>query len=89
MRPQWTFEILLFLLLLFTWLVGCTNSNPVISTLAFAFTQVVVGWVGHSAAHNRYKNLILFGSAEAALLGGFSLEWWSPKHNMHHMFTNI
>jgi len=26
---------------------------------------------------------------ECALLGGFSIAWWNPKHNMHHMFTNI
>lgn len=48
-----------------------------------------MGWVAHSAAHNRNKKLNLFGRTCAAILGGFSLEWWSPKHNMHHMFTNI
>lgn len=50
---------------------------------------MVVGWNGHSAAHNRNKNLMSFGRYTAALVGGFSLEWWSPKHNMHHMFTNL
>lgn len=24
----------------------------------------------------------------SAIIGGLSVEWWSPKHNMHHMFTN-
>ena len=57
--------------------------------IAFAFTQIVIGWVGHSCAHNRNKRLNLLGKIESGLLGGFSIEWWSPKHNMHHMFTNI
>ena len=60
-----------------------------VSALSFAFTQILVGWVGHSCAHSRDRKLNIFGQIEAALLGGFSLEWWSPKHNMHHMFTNI
>jgi fatty acid desaturase len=45
--------------------------------------------VGHSAAHNRNIKLNTFGRYETAFFGGFSLEWWSPKHNMHHMFTNV
>ena len=24
-----------------------------------------------------------------ALMNGFSAEWWSHKHNMHHAFTNV
>jgi fatty acid desaturase len=49
----------------------------------------LIGWIGHSAAHNRDVKLNTLGRFEAAVLGGFSLQWWSPKHNMHHMFTNI
>jgi len=70
-------------------MIGLTSSYAVVSVLSFAFTQVLVGWVGHSGAHSRNKKLNLFSRIEASLLGGFSLEWWSPKHNMHHMFTNI
>ena len=39
-------------------------------------------------AHNRHPLLIKYGRIGPALIGGFSLEWWSPKHNMHHIFTN-
>ena len=70
-------------------MLGCVHSNPIVSILAFAFTQVVSGWVGHSCAHSRDPTLQLVGRIESALLGGFSIDWWSPKHNMHHMFTNI
>lgn len=71
-----------------TFLIACTTKYALISTLLFAFTQVVVGWVSHSMAHNRHPMLMKYGRIMPGLIGGFSLDWWSPKHNMHHMFTN-
>ena len=56
--------------------------------LCFGFSQVVVGWMGHSMSHSRDPLLQKVGRVFASLLGGFCLEWWAPKHNMHHMFTN-
>jgi fatty acid desaturase len=44
--------------------------------------------MGHSMSHSRDLLLQKVGRVFASLCGGFSLEWWSPKHNMHHMFTN-
>jgi hypothetical protein len=64
---------LLCLLLTATWIIGLTSSIAVVSVLSFAFTQILIGWVGHSAAHSRNKKLNLFGRIETALLGGFSL----------------
>lgn len=51
--------------------------------------MILVGWIGHSAIHNR--NAILNQAAKLATtgFGGFSVDWWNKKHNMHHMFTNI
>lgn len=60
--PLWSIEILLFLLLASTWLLGCTSAYPVVSVLAFAFTQILVGWVGHSAAHSRNKKVNFLGT---------------------------
>ena len=60
-EPLWSIEILLCLLLTATWTVGLTTSYSVVSVLSFAFTIVLAGWVGHSAAHSRNKNLNLFG----------------------------
>jgi fatty acid desaturase len=59
-----------------------------VSIFLFGFTQIVIGWVGHSMAHNRHPIFMKYGSIPAGLIGGFSLSWWSPKHNMHHIFTN-
>jgi fatty acid desaturase len=88
-EPLWSIEILLFLLVSAVWVVGCTTSYPVVSVLSFAFSQGLISWIGHSTAHSRNKNLNVLGRIESALVGGLSLDWWSPKHNMHHMFTNI
>lgn len=60
-----------------------------LSVTCFALSAILIGWIGHSAVHNRNPTLNIYGRVESALLGGFSTEWWSPKHNMHHMFTNI
>src|SRR2546428_571297 len=76
-------------MLLTTWVVGCLSSYAFVSILCFALNQVVVSWVAHSGAHSRDTNLNKISRVEASLIGGMSLEWWSPKHNMHHMFTNI
>lgn len=39
-------------------------------------------------SHSRNVTLQKIGRYFASLFGGFCLEWWAPKHNMHHMFTN-
>ncbi len=39
-------------------------------------------------AHNRHPLLMKWGRIVPGVIGGYSLEWWSPKHNMHHIFTN-
>lgn len=44
--------------------------------------------MGHSMSHSRNVTLQKIGRYFASLFGGFCLEWWAPKHNMHHMFTN-
>lgn len=69
-------------------MIACTTDSAIISALLFGVTQIVIGWVGHSMAHNRHPLFLKYGRIGPALIGGFSLEWWSPKHNMHHVFTN-
>lgn len=88
-EPLWSIEILLMLLVGSTWLIGCMTEYTLLSVICFAFSQVMICWIGHSAAHNRNKTLNFVGRCVSSLLGGLSLEWWNPKHNMHHMFTNI
>lgn len=71
-----------------TFLIACSTKIAFLSILLFGFTQIVIGWVGHSMAHSRHPLFMKYGSIASGLIGGFSLSWWSPKHNMHHIFTN-
>lgn len=71
-----------------SFLTACFTSIGFVSIICFAFSQAVIGWMGHSMAHNRDLTLQKVGAIYASLFGGFCLDWWSPKHNMHHMFTN-
>lgn len=87
-QPIWSCEIALSIALISTFMIACTTENAVLSTLLFGFTQIVAGWVGHSMAHNRHPLFMKYGRVIPGITGGFSLEWWSPKHNMHHIFTN-
>jgi len=45
------------------------------------------GWIGHDYIHARgsfaYWNAVIM-----QWINGFSREWWSHKHNTHHVFTN-
>lgn len=69
-------------------MTGCFTSIGLLSIFCFGFAQIVVGWMGHSMSHSRDLLLQKIGRIFASLCGGFCLEWWAPKHNMHHMFTN-
>lgn len=82
-------EILLFLLVGVTWLVGCTTQYYWLSIISFTFTQILVGWVSHSGVHSRDLILNKIVKLASTGVGGFSVDWWNYKHNMHHMFTNI
>ena len=87
-KPRWEIEALLMILVGGAFITACFTSIGLVSIILFGLCQSVTGWMGHSMAHSRDKTLNKVGSSFAALVGGFSLEWWSPKHNMHHMFTN-
>lgn len=87
-KPRWELETFLISFISFTFITACFTSLWYVSILAFAYSQAVVGWMGHSMSHTRDKTLQFVGRIFAALAGGFSLDWWAPKHNMHHIFTN-
>jgi hypothetical protein len=54
-------------------MIACTTQYAVVSVLLHAFTQIVIGWVGHSMAHNRHPWFMKYGRIGPALIGGFSL----------------
>lgn len=85
---RWELEALLMVFITSTFLTACFTNIGIVSIVLFGFTQIVVGWMGHSMSHSRDKTLNLVGRVFASLVGGFSLDWWAPKHNMHHIFTN-
>lgn len=85
---RWTIEILLMIFLGSTFLVGCFTRYWLVSIVCLAYSQAVVGWMGHSMGHSRNFKLMKCGSYFISLFGGFYMNWWAPKHNVHHMFTN-
>ena len=63
-------------------------TNPVLAAISIGLGMQQAGWLAHDYVHGRGKwcsMMRCFG----ALTNGFSAEWWSHKHNMHHSFTNI
>jgi hypothetical protein len=72
-EPLWSIEILLCIFVGSTWFIGCVTEYSLLSIVCFSLTQIVIGWMGHSAVHNRNIKLNKFGRYEAALFGGFSL----------------
>ena len=81
-------EVFLITIVTLSFVIACFTSLWYVSILCFAFSQLVAGWMGHSMSHSRDKTLQFVGRIFASLVGGFCLDWWAPKHNMHHIFTN-
>ena len=87
-QPLWSMELGIWFMLALMLYVAHTSEIFVVSALVFGVQQIITGWQAHSNAHSRNPTATLLGTRFASLLGGFSISWWSPKHNMHHMFTN-
>lgn len=45
------------------------------------------GWLGHDYVHGRGRISSLLANVYC-LINGFSTQWWSSKHNTHHVHTN-
>jgi hypothetical protein len=71
-EPIWIIEILLTLFVGVSWIIGCVSEISWVSFIFFSIAQILIGWVSHSAVHNRNLKLCLLGRYEAALLGGLS-----------------
>jgi fatty acid desaturase len=68
-----------------TW--AAFTGHPIIATLLIGFAMQQAGWIAHDYIHARgavpYWNAVIM-----QWCNGFSREWWSHKHNTHHVFTN-
>lgn len=74
-----------FMGILGTWLA--MTGHPILAVLVIGTCMQQAGWIGHDNIHARggfaYWNAIIM-----QWVNGFSREWWSQKHNTHHVFTN-
>ncbi|EDQ91338.1 uncharacterized protein MONBRDRAFT_6483 [Monosiga brevicollis MX1] len=64
-------------------------SHPVISVLLISVGMQQAGWLGHDMTHardSRYNDFWL--RYVSGWLNGFDRNWWSNKHNTHHVLTN-
>jgi hypothetical protein len=56
-----------------TFITGCFTSFGFLSIICFGFSQLLVGWMGHSMSHSRDPVLMKIGGYFSALVGGFCL----------------
>eukprot|EP00045_Choanoeca_perplexa_P003029 m.28306 g.28306 ORF g.28306 m.28306 type:complete len:387 (+) comp11824_c0_seq1:105-1265(+) len=62
---------------------------PVLSTIILAVAMQQAGWLGHDMTHARnsaYNDGLL--RYVSGWINGFDRNWWSDKHNTHHVLTN-
>ena len=62
-------------------------TQPILATILIGVGMQQGGWLAHDFVHGRGRwcsFMRLFG----AFTNGFSSDWWTQKHSMHHSFTN-
>lgn len=62
-------------------------TQPLLATISIAIGMQQAGWLAHDFVHGRGRwceAMRYFG----CLTNGFSSDWWTQKHSMHHSFTN-
>jgi len=67
-------------------LISYTYPTVAICLIGLGMQQA--GWIGHDYVHGRGKVSYILGRLVGGLWNGFSSEWWSSKHNKHHVHTN-
>jgi fatty acid desaturase len=63
-------------------------SYPLLATLLISMGMQQNGWTGHDITHGRGKACYVASLVFGAIINGFSREWWTHKHSMHHTFPN-
>jgi fatty acid desaturase len=63
-------------------------SHPIIASLLIGVAMQQTGWLGHDYVHGRGDGCWTMGRLLGGVVNGFSSEWWSNKHNTHHVFPN-
>lgn len=68
-----------------TWL---SYSHPYLAVLLIGVGMQQAGWVAHDYIHARGRACWVLGRSLGGLINAFSANWWSDKHNTHHVHTN-
>jgi len=67
--------------------ISCTH--PILASFLIGLGMQQAGWLGHDMTHARNSNyndfMLRFVSG---WINGFNRDWWSDKHNTHHVLTN-
>eukprot|EP00038_Savillea_parva_P005896 m.160559 g.160559 ORF g.160559 m.160559 type:complete len:393 (-) comp11960_c0_seq1:258-1436(-) len=82
-------KLLLPIVGLIVWGTLYSYTYPLWSMVAIAIAMCQAGWLGHDMTHARnspYNEAAL--TFVSGWINGFDRNWWSRKHNTHHVFTN-
>ena len=64
------------------------NSYPTIAACCLGIATLAISWSAHMWEHQRNNILNKVSSWLTPLFAGISPNWWSTKHNRHHVSTN-
>jgi len=67
---------------------ACFAGYKLVAIILLGFAMQQAGWIGHDYTHGRGAGCKFVGYGISGLLNAFSRDWWSNKHNTHHVFTN-
>lgn len=86
----WAWDAFYVLLITSLVVIGSLVSYdyPVLAIVMIGLGMQQAGWIGHDYVHGRGSVSYILGRAVGGLWNGFSSEWWSEKHNKHHVHTN-
>lgn len=63
-------------------------SRPLLATILLGLGMQQGGWLAHDYTHARGKFSRFLANVLGGLINAFSVDWWSHKHNSHHVFVN-
>jgi len=87
-KPYYSLEFTMMFLVAVTFFTGVYCDIPLLSVIMFGASQLLLAWSGHSMHHSRDPLLNSITKYFPQFIAGFSTNWWGPKHNNHHIFTN-
>ena len=65
-------------------------SMPILATIVLSICHTLTGWKSHDICHEPWRRDSWLRTVYSAMMGGFSSNWWSKKHNAyHHCYPNM